>query len=133
MHRIRTYIIALVFVLSLVTVLAMRNQLGEPDDAFCERVLNKGKCAEARSWALEAEGTTQLRTIYEFDNPRSREIIQQLYDLGAERVTACDIDVEAGVGETTNVLVVTLPSDSEARKKLLNSERSHARRLGFDG
>lgn len=109
----------------------MRSQQGEPDDSFCEGLLKKGRSAEARAWALEAKGTAQLRTLHELDNAKSLEIIEELYELGAERVTACDIETAPGVGETTNVLVVTLPAEPGARKRLLRFERSHAGRLGF--
>lgn len=109
------------------------NSAGESDDAFCERILATGKNAEARAWALEAKGTAHLRTIHELDNAESLAIIEKLYTLGAERVMACDIDTEPGVGETTDVLIVTLPNAKEARKRLLSYERSHAGRRGFGG
>ena len=106
---------------------------GEPDDAFCERILATGKNAEARAWALEAKGAAHLRTVHELDNAESLAVIEKLYTLGAERVTACDIEKEPEGGETTDVLIVTLPNEKEARKQLLSYERSHARRRGFGG
>jgi hypothetical protein len=133
MQRLKPYLIVGLLVFSVITLWYLRGQQNEPDDAFCEQMLAKGKSAEARAWALQATGSTQLRTIHELDNTKSLEIIQKLYELGAERVMACDIETAPEVGETTNILVVTLPADREARKRLLQYECSHAGGLGFDG
>lgn len=106
---------------------------GEHDDAFCGRILATGKNAEARTWALEAKGAPHLRTVHELDNAGSLAVIEKLYALGAERVVACNIGITAGGGEATDELIVILPNAVEARKRLLNYERSYSKRRGFGG
>jgi hypothetical protein len=102
-------------------------------DRWCEQLMAKGKSAEARAWFEEGDAKGELRTVYEFDNVRTHTIIQELYDLGAAKVTATDIDSEPGFGETTDVLIVALPQDAEHRAKLFRYENRHSGFFGLGG
>lgn len=103
------------------------------DDEWFEQLMKDGESAEALSWAKEADGTDELRTIYELGNEESREIIERLYELGAVRVTAIDIDTEPGFYASTDALVVELPDEAAKRKKLFRHESWHAGGFGFFG
>ncbi|QDT68484.1 hypothetical protein MalM25_14060 [Planctomycetes bacterium MalM25] len=103
------------------------------NDAFCEQVLNEGASAEAREWFQTGDKAGEVRTIYEFNNEMTREIIDELYELGAMTVTAADIDAEPGVYASTDVLIVTLPEDSASRRKLFRYESRQSSFLGLGG
>ena len=57
-------------------------------------------------WAKEVEGSDKLRTIHDLDSAQSLAIIEKLYELGAVKVTAIEIESDPIVGETTNMLTV---------------------------
>lgn len=102
-------------------------------DEEIKKVMERGKSAEALAWAHEADGTDELRTIHELNNELSLQIIKDLYDLGAVKVTAAEIDSDPDFGETTNVLIVELPEDAAARRQLFQYESKHSGGLGFVG
>lgn len=102
-------------------------------DRWCEQLMAKGKSAEAKAWFEDGDAKGELRTVSEFDNARTQAIIEELYDLGAAKVTAADIDSEPGFGDTTDVLIVALPEDGEQRAKLFHYENRHSGLFGFGG
>jgi hypothetical protein len=57
-----------------------------------------------------------IRTIGEQSPADSRKIIEKLS--GAIEIYAIDVDVEPDLGETTNDLIITLPSDLAKRAEL---------------
>lgn len=104
----------------------------EEHDAFCNELIAKGKSEEALTWSREASDDIR-RTIYEFDNARSAQIIEEIYELGALKVMAVDIDSEPDIGETTDTLIVTLPDEPSKRASLLRYENRLARWTGMGG
>ena len=110
----------LVLVLSLsYLVFQISNSPGsEEQDAYYEQMMSVGKSAEALAWAREATDEDR-RTIDEYENDRTLEIIEEIYQRGAAKVTAVEIDVDPGIGETTDILIVTLPEDPSQRAEVL--------------
>lgn len=101
------------------------------DDSICENFLQSANKKEALAWIKESQGPAD-RTIGELDVPASLSIIQELYEMGAKEVTAVKIK-EEGEGETTDILIVTLPMAREKREDLFAWEEDHAESEGFDG
>ncbi len=98
---------------------------------FIRRLLDS-KHAEALEWLRKASPDS-FRNLGEMDSTEeSIRFVQNLYDLGAQKVVAVEID-EYDEGENTGHLVVELPPDPLPRQKLFAFERQHAESLGFDG
>lgn len=100
-------------------------------DSICENLLRSENKKEALAWIKESQGRVD-RTIGEMDVSASLSTILELYELGAKEVTAVEIKA-AGDGETTDILIVTLPADQEKREALFDWEEEHAESEGFDG
>lgn len=92
-------------------------------DQLCERLLRKSDKAEAREWLRSA-----ARSIGGRSSTESIALVEELYALGATEVVAVDI----GTGQTTDTLVVVLPEDAAARKKLFELEEALMKTAGFD-
>lgn len=89
------------------------------------------KQAEALEW-LRAGSPDSFRNLGEMEAEESIEFVERLYDLGAEKVLAVEID-EYPEGANTGHLLVHLPVDDAARERLFAFEREHATSHGFDG
>lgn len=77
-------------------------------------------------------GAPGTRTLGEQSTTEaSVSFAQELYSLGAVRITAVEIDTYDSGEENTGKLVVTLPSDLVARAKLFAWNTEHAREMGF--
>jgi len=112
MKFLRQYGVLLLAIAALVFLKFQGTELSpEENDAYCEQLISEGKSAEALAWSREASDE-KWRTIYEYDNARSAAIIEEIYELGAQKVVAADIDSDPDIGETTDVLIVTLPNDA---------------------
>jgi hypothetical protein len=90
-----------------------------------------GDKAEALEW-LRATPANSLRTLGEMAIDESIAFVTRLYDLGAEQVLAVEID-EYPEGANTGHLLVKLPSDGVARRRLFDFERADAESHGFEG
>ena len=86
--------------------------------------------AEALAW-LRAGSDTSFRNLGEMEADDSVAFVQRLYDLGAEKVLAVEIDEDSD-GANTGHLLVQLPADDAARERLFAFERDHAESHGFD-
>jgi hypothetical protein len=86
-------------------------------DSFCEELLRKKPHKDAIAWVKEGK-KGDIRTIGEQSAEDSRKIVQLLVRAGAEKIHALDIEVGAGLGETTDTLIVELPEARDARSKL---------------
>ncbi|MCS6897214.1 MAG: hypothetical protein NZM29_04510 [Nitrospira sp.] len=96
-----------------------------------EDLLRSERSQEARTW-LEG-GPPGSRTLGEAGDPEeSRELVEELYRLGAERVTAVDIMQYESGEENTGTLVITLPDDPVRRAALFARCGELAREQGFD-
>ncbi len=95
-------------------------------------VENKARIAkngqEAREWIRKCPGNT-VGTIQ--PNSNSVAYIDGIYAMGAPHVFAIDVDKDPR-GEYTKVLIVELPQDSAARKRILAWEADIAHSQGFD-
>jgi hypothetical protein len=97
---------------------------------FIDARLNdpKSKKAEALKWLTESGENTlgELGTTEE-----SIDLVQAAYDAGAEEVLAIEID-QYGENENTGKLLVKLPSEKEARKRVFAWCGTQAEAQGFD-
>src|SRR4051812_28059329 len=107
-----------------------RGTMDESYQQFMKQFLASNK-AEAREW-LRAGSDDLVRTLGEMEADESIAFVQRLYDLGAEKVLAVEID-DYAVGANTGHLLVELPADDAARERLFAFEREHAESHGFDG
>lgn len=104
------------------------------EDAYLEKILrttpNK---QEALAWLEQKDG--KERTIGEssenMDAPASLRLVRDLYQRGAEEVTAIDIESDTHL-ETTSTLIIKLPQEAAARKRIFQVNAKTAREAGFD-
>ena len=82
---------------------------------------------EAQSWLMGGEE----RSIFEFSPDESLAMIQELYALGANEVWAVGIDKEPDM-ESTDTLVVALPTDVDERVPVFRWVNDYAQECGFD-
>ena len=88
--------------------------------------------AEAIEW-LRAGSRSSFRNLGEIETTEeSIAFAQRFYDLGAESVLACKI-MKYHVGQNSGHLLIQLPSDHRARKRLFAAHGEHAESMGFEG
>jgi hypothetical protein len=104
--------------------------MDDSSSQFIKQFLASNK-AEAREW-LRANSDASFRNLGEMEVDESIEFVQRLYDLGAEKVLAVEID-EYPEGANTGHLLVQLPAADDARERLFAFEREHAESHGFEG
>ena len=97
---------------------------------FIRQFLASNK-AEALEW-LGGGSDESFRNLGEMEAGESMQFVQRLYDLGAEKVLAVEID-EYPEGANTGHLLVQLPGADAARERVFAFEREHAESHGFDG
>jgi hypothetical protein len=85
---------------------------------------------EARAW-LEGGGKKSVRFIGEMPPEQSVEFVEELYRLGAKEVLAVKIDRNMPY-ESINTMIVALPSDPNARRKIFSFEGKRTGSEGFD-
>ena len=101
-------------------------------DDYMQSILQKTPYKqEALAWLKLSDG--KERTIGDgYQNAAaSLRLVQDLYQHGAVEVTAIDIDVDTHM-EDTSTLIVKLPDEAAARKRVLQYEAKVARLGGFD-
>jgi len=102
------------------------------DDVYVQNVLQKDpRKQEALAWLKLSDGKERTIGDGNQDATASLHLVQDLYQHGAVEVTAIDIDVDTHM-ETTSTLIVKLPDEAAARKRVLQSEAKVARLGGFD-
>jgi hypothetical protein len=101
-------------------------------DAFSLRILAENKHREARAWIGEGKPGDE-RNLGEQTPAESRAIVDDLYLRGAVDVQVVGAQNVTGFGQTSNILVVQLPTDRAARGRLFDREGELARNEGFDG
>lgn len=104
---------------------------GPKADAFCADSLRTKDHVEALAWLQESKDG-DIRTIGEQDPGTSLAIAKELYQSGAVRVHALEIERDPDLGQTTNTLIVELPLDPKQRALLFGIEARSARSDGFD-
>ena len=104
---------------------------GAKQDPFCRELLQTKTHREALAWVKESR-EHDIRTIGEQSPEESSKIVERLYHDGAERAWAVDLEIYPNEGQSTNILVVELPTDPGGRKKLFRLEARVAASEGFD-
>jgi hypothetical protein len=95
---------------------------------------------EVLAW-LRAGGAKEQRTLGEMSSQEdSLALAEEIYSAGAEKVFAVGIreyvksDLDGDLRcQNTGKLLVALPADPRARKKVFRWQAKQARALGFDG
>jgi hypothetical protein len=113
---------------------AAKDSLFADAQAQCERLLAEPGAREAGAWLRESRAEAE-HVLCEMDPARSRRLVDDLYGLGAKRVTAADIQRESpeDPSEFTCTLVVEPGADAEARARFFAWEADFARGLGAEG
>jgi|HubBroStandDraft_6_1064221.scaffolds.fasta_scaffold112877_2 hypothetical protein len=104
---------------------------GAHQDPFCRKLLDSKTHREALAWVKESKDH-DIRTIGEQSPEESMKAVERLYHEGAERVWAVDVENYPNEGQSTNNLVIELPTDPKFRKKLFRLEAHVAASGGFD-
>ena len=104
---------------------------GARQDPFCRKLLDTKTHREALAWVKESKDR-DIRTISEHSPEESLRIVERLYQEGAEQVWAVDLEIYPHEGQSTNNLVIELPTDPTLRRKLFLLEARVAARGGFD-
>jgi hypothetical protein len=104
---------------------------GAHQDPFCRKLLDSKTHREAFVWVKESKDR-DIRTIGEQSPEESLKIVGRLYQEGAERVWAVDLEIYPNEGQSTNNLVIELPTDPKLRRKLFLLEGRVAASGGFD-
>lgn len=89
------------------------------------------KKAEALSWLERSSGKNTLGELPSTDE--SIVLVRQAYEAGAERVLAIEIDEYEGGHANTGKLILTLPSDTAARKRVFRWCAKQAEAQGYEG
>jgi hypothetical protein len=96
-------------------------------DDLLRQMLADPEREEAQSWLTGGDE----RFIFEFGPEESLAMVQELYALGAKEVLAVQIDKEPDM-ESTNTLVVALPSENDERGAVFRWVNDYMRECGFD-
>ncbi len=96
-------------------------------DDLLRQMLSDPDREEAQSWL---QGGAE-RFVFEFGHDESLAMVQELYALGAREVLAVEIDKEPE-GESTNTLVVALPTDADERAAAFRWVNDQMQECGFD-
>jgi hypothetical protein len=104
---------------------------GAGQDPFCRKLLDTKTHREALAWVKESKDR-DIRTIGEQSPAQSLKVVQRLYQEGAQRVWAVDVEKYPNQGQSTNNLVIELPTDPNRRRRLFSMEARAAASGGFD-
>jgi hypothetical protein len=100
-------------------------------DERTQKILQRPDAVEALSWLKERRDPP--RWLGEAtDQDESIDFVERLYRLGAVKIQAAKIDGDPHVGHSASLLVVELPDDKAARRKLLRVCGKLSEKLGFD-
>ena len=109
---------------------ARATPMNEHEAKLLKKLLRTRK-AEAMSW-LRGHSATSYRNLGEMEHEPSVALVRRLYDAGATKVLAVDIDQDS-VGESSSDLMVELPEDADARERLFDLQREIVEPQGFEG
>ena len=100
------------------------------DDFIRERLEDpNSKKAEALGWLKASGGKNTLGELATTEE--SIALVQTAYEAGAEEVLAIEIE-RCGKEETTGKLIVKLPTDKMARKRVIDWCGRQAEEQGYD-
>jgi hypothetical protein len=101
--------------------------------SFCESLISASNAKEARGW-LQSGGKREF-TLGELSSTKeSLALVEEVYALGAVRVTAVEIGDYPDMGgcQNTGKLVIELPDAQSKRTKVLAWASKIAEEQGFD-
>lgn len=99
---------------------------------FHDKLLASPK-AEALQW-LNSSNQRAARSLGEMHFEEAVFLVTNLYEYGAIEVIAVEIETTPGTDDqTTNHLLVRLPTEPAGRERLFSLENEHADSKGFDG
>ncbi|MGB8917503.1 MAG: hypothetical protein WCC89_11630 [Candidatus Sulfotelmatobacter sp.] len=104
---------------------------GARQDPFCRKLLDTKTHQEALAWVKESKNH-DVRAIGEQSPEESLNIVERLYQEGSERVWVVDLEIYPNEGQSTNKLVIELPTDPKLRRKIFLLEARVAASGGFD-
>jgi hypothetical protein len=105
----------------------MNGYSSENPDPFCKKLLAEKNPRELSEWLRD-----KSHTLGELPNDESSSLLaEELYAAGAAHVYGVEIHIYPG-GENTGKLVIELPLDASARKKVLDWAAKIAHQQGFD-
>jgi len=96
-------------------------------DAFCEGLLQGQDVEDAFAWLVQGKST-----LGEMSAPASRRFLLALRDWGCPAVQACEVERDHDLPKNSSHLVITLPQEAEARKKVFKRVGKIAKEQGFD-
>jgi len=97
-------------------------------DAACLTIMTQGTTADGRTWAEQARTTLGVMR-----HSASVGLITTLYRLGAVAVHVCKLEDDGDDAQTSNHVVVELPSDPTVRSRLLALIDELAIKEGLEG
>jgi hypothetical protein len=97
-------------------------------DAACADMLAHPEAVEAKAWLT----ANRARTVLPYNHDESEKKVDQLYSDGAVKVTTFTIPVRGGQQELATALVVELPTDADARKKVFATMQEMQKRATKD-
>lgn len=100
----------------------------EEEEDWLKKLLGAGKHAEALSWLRNSNGILGEG----IPDAEAIELIEGLYNAGAEEVIAIEIDQDLDGEENTGTLVVKLDDNTGHREKVLRICNACGADLGFD-
>lgn len=110
---------------------ADQTEPNDADDGLVKGLLAE-HCEEAFAWLMDGQQEFS-RNLGEMDWYESLDFVRGLYEKGAPRVIAAQIEQMPGTPEeTSNLLLVQLPSPGPERKKLFALGKRRATSQGFD-
>jgi hypothetical protein len=104
--------------------------MDEHEAQFLKRMLRTRK-AEALEW-LRGETAASLRVLGEMETEPATALVGRLYAAGAVKVLAVDIK-DWAQGESSNTLIVELPSDARSREQLFELQAEVVQPQGHEG
>ncbi len=90
----------------------------DDEDALNTALLTRAGHGEAINWLTQRSAN---RAVAEWDKQEAIDLVQAFYAAGAKQIDVVDT-VVAGENEIASQFVITLPDDSEARKKVFAEE-----------
>lgn len=106
-------------------------------DEFCQQFLGDPNTREVLAWLRGKPEGELFRTLGELGSTEeSIALAQEIYDAGAVEVLAVEIDDydedDDGGGQNTGKLVVKLPDQPNARKRVFAWVNANSQSHGFD-
>lgn len=103
-------------------------KLAQQHDAFCKRLLKKGRTEKIEEWI-----ENKSHTLGELDWLQSKRLVKRLLAIGCVDVFACEVDRYPDGTENTGHLVIQPPKSDSARTKVFRFVDRLANNAGYDG